>query len=84
MTLKEMLKVTTDSEFEQKQIVMRFLQMYNVQDLIFWDKKYDIEYKVKFIGMGYVYLEPTYYEGEREAVQFRVPMEDLLDYEVIK
>ena len=84
MTLKEMLKVTTDSEFEQKQIVMRFLQVYNVQNLIFWDKKYDLEYKVKFIGMGYVYLEPTYYEGEKEAIQFRVPMEDLLDYEVVK
>lgn len=84
MTLKEMLKVTTDSEFEQKKIVMRFLQVYNVQDLIFWDKKYDIEYKVKFIGMGYVYIEPTYYEGEKEAIQFRVPMEELLDYEVVK
>ena len=51
MTLKEMLKVTTDSEFEQKQIVMRFFQVYDVQNLIFWDKKYDIEYKVKFIGI---------------------------------
>ena len=70
-------------DFELKMLIMSYIRSHDLHKIVFRDRL-GVEFYIKFYENGCVYLEPTYYKDEEQAVQLRIPILDLLEYEVRK
>lgn len=70
-------------DFELKMLIMSYIKTHNLHKIMFRDSM-GVDFYLKFYENGCVYLEPTYYKDEEQAVQLRIPILDLLEYEVRK
>lgn len=80
--LEKRFEVSELQEFEKIQLILSWLQQHDLTKIRFKDI-IGTEFYVMFYEKGNLFIEPTYYKEEREGVQLRIPVVDLLNYEVI-
>ena len=84
MTLGEIIQEENLVDFEKVIKILTFLQAIDLSNFKFTDTKYGISYYVTYYKDGFVYIEPDYYKDEPGRVQLRIPVQDLVDYEVTR
>ena len=80
--LDKRIQISDLCEFDRINLILSWLQQHDLTKVRFRDVV-GTEFYVMFYEKGNLFLEPTYYRNEREAVQLRVPVTDLLNYEVM-
>ena len=80
--LDKRIQISDLCEFDRINLILSWLQQHDLTKVRFRDVV-GTEFYVMFYEKGNLFLEPTYYRNEREAVRLRVPVTDLLNYEVM-
>ena len=84
MRLGQIIQEERLVDFEKAIRILTFLQAVDLRSFKFTDMKYGISYYVTYYEKGFVYIEPDFYKDEPEGVQLRIPIQDLVDYEVTR
>ena len=75
-------KLDNLADFEKAHLVLQILQTMPPHVKL-QDKEYPTLFFLKAVENGCVYIEPDFYANEEIGVQLRVPLLDLLEYEIV-